>query len=110
MTFKELQKLIHYRQSESHLDQTRFFDRLKDKPFWIWNVEQHKAEDIRTKGNCCFNNIIGLPVKDGKERPLYDYQKLVVDALANHKYVWVKKSTGLGISAHFALYGLACAA
>jgi hypothetical protein len=33
MTFKELQKLIHYRQSESNSDQTRFFDRLKDKPF-----------------------------------------------------------------------------
>ena len=53
MTFKELQKIIHYRQLESNSDQTRFFDRLKDKPFWIWNVEQHKAEDRRTKGDCC---------------------------------------------------------
>ena len=62
MTFKEIQKLIHYRQSESNSDQTRFFDRLKHKPFWIWNVEQHKAQDRRTKGDCCFNHIIGLHI------------------------------------------------
>src|SRR5919112_2385856 len=98
MTFKELQKLIHYRQSESNSDQTRFFDRLKDKPFWIWNVAVHKAEDRRTEGDCCFNHIIGPPSKTGTERPLYDYQKLVLDALDSHKYVFINKATGLGIS------------
>ena len=104
MIFKEIQKIIHYRRSESNLDQTRFFNRLKDKPFWIWNVEQHKAEDIRTNGDCCFNHIIGLPIKDGKERPLYDYQKIIYDALDNHKHVFIKKSTGLGISEFFLRY------
>jgi hypothetical protein len=100
MTFKELQKLIHYRQSESYLNQTRFFDRLKDKPFWIWNIKQHKAEDIRTKGDCCFNHIIGLPVKNNTERPLYPYQKLIFDTLEKekHKHVWLKKATGLGVT------------
>jgi len=98
MTFKELQKIIHYRQSQSNSDQTRFFDRLKDNPFWIWNVKQHKTEDRRTKGDCCFNHILGLPNKHGLERPLYDYQKIVLDALDNHKHVFIKKATGLGIS------------
>ena len=98
MTFKELQKLIHYRQSESNSDKTRFFNRLKHKPFWIWNVEQHKAEDIKTRGDCCFNHIIGLPVKSNTERPLYPYQKIVYDALDKHKHVGLKKSTGLGIT------------
>lgn len=84
--------------AESNSDQTRFYDRLKDKPFWIWNVEQHKAEDRRTKGDCCFNHIIGLPVKSNIERPLYSYQKIVLDALDKHKHVFIKKSTGLGIS------------
>ncbi len=98
MTFKELQKLIHYRQSESNSDKTRFFNRLKHKPFWIWNVEQHKAEDIKTRGDCCFNHIIGLPVKSNTERPLYPYQKIVYDALDKHKHVFIKKSTGLGIT------------
>jgi hypothetical protein len=70
MTFKELQKLIHYRQSESNSDQTRFFDRLKDKPFWIWNVKQHKAEDRRTKGDCCFNHIIGFTTRRRQEKTI----------------------------------------
>jgi len=26
-------------------------------------------EDIKTKGNCCFNHIIGLSTKDGIEKP-----------------------------------------
>jgi hypothetical protein len=104
MTFKELQKIIHYRQSESNSDQTRFFDRLKDKPFWIWNVKQHKAEDRRTKGDCCFNHIISLPVKSTTERPLYSYQKIVLDALDKHKHIFIKKSTGLGISELFLRY------
>jgi hypothetical protein len=56
MTFKEIQKLIHYRQSESNSDQTRFFDRLKHKPFWIWNVKQHKAED-RRKGTAALTTL-----------------------------------------------------
>jgi hypothetical protein len=27
------------------------FERLHNKPFWIWDKEQHKFEDIRTKGD-----------------------------------------------------------
>lgn len=27
------------------------FERLHNKPFWIWNTEQHKFEDIKTKGD-----------------------------------------------------------
>ena len=101
MTFKELQKLIHHRQSESNSDQTRFFDRLKDKPFWIWDVREHKADDLRTKGDCCFNHIMGLPVKRETERPLYPYQKIIYDTLDKHKHIFIKKSTGLGISEFF---------
>jgi hypothetical protein len=51
---------------------------LRDKPFWIWYVEEH--EDIKTKGDCCFNHILSLPKKNGVEKPLYDYQKTIFDA------------------------------
>jgi hypothetical protein len=37
-------------------------------------------------------------VKGEQERPLYPYQKIVTDALDSHKHLWIKKSTGLGIS------------
>jgi hypothetical protein len=45
------------------------FEKVQDKPFWIWNVEEHKQEDIKTSGGC-FNHIIGLPQKDGIDKPL----------------------------------------
>ena len=78
MTFKDLQKLI---QSQTSLEQNQLVTRLKDKPFWIWNIEQHKQEDIKTKGDCCFNHIIGLPRKDGIEKSIFDYEKLLFDSL-----------------------------
>jgi hypothetical protein len=36
--------------------------------FEIWDIEEHKQEDIKTKGDCCFNHIIDLPTKEGDEK------------------------------------------
>jgi hypothetical protein len=106
LTFKDLQKLV---QSQSGLEQSELLLRLEDKPFWIWGTEQHKQEDIKTKGDCCFNHIIGLPRKDGIEKSIFDYGKLLYDSLLipefynpekhnfKHKHLWVKKATGLGV-------------
>jgi hypothetical protein len=55
------------------------FERLLNKLFWIWNVEEYKQEDIKTNGDCCFNHIIGLPQKDGVDKPLYDYERIIFD-------------------------------
>jgi hypothetical protein len=83
---------------------------LQNKPFWIWNVEEHKQEDIKTNGDCCFNHIIGLPQKGSVDKPLYDYEGIIFDALVTQdgnvnpsfssgsKHLWIKKATGLGIS------------
>jgi hypothetical protein len=98
MTFKDLQKLIHHRQPESNSDQTRLFQMLRYKPFWVWNVAQYKKEDVQTKGHCCFNHILSLPKKNGIEKPLYDYQEIIFDFFQNHKHLWIKKATGLGIT------------
>src|SRR4051812_27225923 len=106
MTFKDLKKRITI--SSSNLQQTHSFDKLQDKPFWIWDVQEHKLEDIRTKGDCCFNHIIGLPAKEVLEKPIFDYQELLYEALLspdfynplNHsfkeRHLWIKKATGLG--------------
>jgi hypothetical protein len=45
-----------------------------------------------------FNHAIGLPKKNGQEYPLFDYEQLVYNTLQNHKHVWIKKATGLGIT------------
>ena len=49
MTFKDLQKLVSHSQAENRSKE--IFERLKDKPFWIWDKQQqHKQEDIKTNG------------------------------------------------------------
>jgi hypothetical protein len=97
-------------QSQSGPEQSQLLQRLRDKPFWIWDPKQHKQEDIKTKGNCCFNHIIGLPRKDGIEKSIFDYEKLLYYSLLipefyndskynfKHKHLWVKKATGLGVT------------
>jgi hypothetical protein len=71
MIFKDLQKLVQSQtQSGPELNAI-----LQDKPFWIWDRDQHKLEHGKTKGSCCFNHIIGLPQKDDKDMPLLPYQR-----------------------------------
>jgi hypothetical protein len=57
VTFKDLKKRVTLELTQQ---QSRLSERLYNKPFWIWNIEQHKLEDIKTDGDCCFNHIIGL--------------------------------------------------
>jgi hypothetical protein len=105
VTFKNLKKRIV---SETAIQQqSRLFEKLLNKPFWIWDKQQHKQEDIRTDGDCCFNHIIGLPTKEGMEKAMFDYEKILYDSILvndisnysfKHKHLWVKKATGLGIS------------
>ena len=100
MTFKELKKRVSLETTEQ---QTKLFERLHNKPFWIWNIDEHKLEDVRTDGDCCFNHIINLPQKDGLDKPLYDYERIIFDSLVTRsgnnssgsKHVWIKKATGL---------------
>jgi hypothetical protein len=101
VTFKDLKKRV----SVETAQQSRLFERLNNKPFWIWNVDGHQQEGIRTDGDCCFNHIIGLPQKDSVDKPFYDYQRIIFDSLVTQvgntsysKHLWVKKATGLGIS------------
>lgn len=105
IVFKDLQRLVSQQQKEN--SRKELFARLQEKPFWVWDKQQHKHEDIRTDGDCCFNHIIGLPQKDGNDKPLYDYEGIIFDTLVDHdgnntnsygKHLWIKKATGLGVS------------
>ena len=55
IVFKDLQKLVSNSQQQNKSKE--LFERLKDKPFCIWDKQQHKQEDIRTDGDCYFNHI-----------------------------------------------------
>jgi hypothetical protein len=80
VTIKDLQKIIG-QQVDNPEEIRNLLSKLKDKPFWIWDREEHVAEDIKTNGECCFNHIIGLPTKDGIEKPMFDYEKTLYDKL-----------------------------
>ena len=45
MTFKDLKKIVNSEATSQ--EQYRLTERLHNKPFWIWNIEEHKQEDIR---------------------------------------------------------------
>jgi hypothetical protein len=70
VTFKDLQKVI---KSQPHQDYNQL-QRLRNKAFWYWDQRRHKEKDRVFKGDCCMQHIIGLPKKDGKEMPLFDYE------------------------------------
>ena len=78
MTFKDLKKKVTLCNQETQLQGTRLFERLGGRPFWIWNTSRHRQEDVRTKGDCCFNHIIGLPKKNNEEKPFYDYERMIL--------------------------------
>jgi hypothetical protein len=77
----------------------QFFNQFKSKPFWMWNKDEHKKQHAIFSCKCCFNHIIGMPRKNGMQMPLFDYQKIICDALQHQtKHLWIKKATGLGIT------------
>jgi hypothetical protein len=77
---------------------------LRNKPFWIENRYQHREEFIKTNGNCCFNHIVGLPIKNNVQHPIHDFEIKLFDELFSingnfkDKHLWVLKSTGSGIT------------
>jgi hypothetical protein len=108
VTFKDLRKRVTL---ETTQQQSKLTEKLHNKPFWIWNINKHKQEDIKTNGDCCFNHVIGLPKKDGNDKALYDYEEMIFNSLiasssetqngnanSSNKHIWIKKATGLGIS------------
>jgi hypothetical protein len=126
VTFRDLQKLIESNQSQSQSpEQTKAFQRLRDKKFWHWDKVSHQEAEKKNRGDCCFNHIIGLPRKDGIEKPMFDYEREIHWALTRpgyynsypsinksnihikpnnilysfkEKHLWIKKTTGLGVT------------
>jgi hypothetical protein len=81
IVFKDLHKLDSSHSLKENTTTKELVQRLQDKPFWIWDKQQHKQEDIKTDGDCCFNHIIGSPQRDSVDKPLYDYEKIIFDSL-----------------------------
>jgi hypothetical protein len=84
--------------SSDNSSKSLHLDIFLGKPFWIFDKEKHKLEYLLENGNCCFNHIIGLPQKNDKEFPIFDYQQLIFDAIEQNQNIWIKKARGIGVT------------
>jgi hypothetical protein len=84
-------------------------DKFKGLPFWIWDQEKHENEFDRIltqsfskigseKVACCFNHLVGLPVKNSISHPIYLWQQELLNALQSHKLIAILKGRGVGAS------------
>jgi hypothetical protein len=95
MTLMNLSKILD--QYDKQLGSTSLgqLELLKGLPFYSdWSTETGKY----TVSGSSFNHAIGLPEKNGQAFPLFDYEQLLYDTLQQHKHVWIKKATGLGVT------------
>ena len=72
-------------------------------PYPLYNSDSPLLSDhaneldiFRGKTFLEFNDIIGLPIKNGKEYPIFDYELDVIDNIENYRNVWIKKASGIG--------------
>ena len=90
MTLQSLSKILDkYEQQQLCNSSRQPFELLKGLPFY--NFQNQKYSNT-------FNHAIGLPKKNGQSYPLFDYEQFLFDTLQQHKHVWIKKATGLGIT------------
>jgi hypothetical protein len=94
----------------SSFNSSSIFDLFRNKPFWLWDKQEHRQQFIAKDGSRCLIHITGLPVNNGKEFTLFDYERLLFDSLLKadksfkDKHLWVLKSTGFGITEFLELF------
>lgn len=82
-------------------------DRFKGMKFFCGT---HPICTLDKIGRKCFWHEVKAPEKDGKTHPLFDYQADIFNRLegtdvnAPQKYIWLKKSRGIGITEFFIRY------
>ena len=89
MTLQNLSKTLDKYEQELCSSSTQQFELLKGLPFYNFHNQKYSNT---------FNHAIGLPMKNGQSYPLFDYEQLLFDTLQQHKHVWIKKATGLGVT------------
>src|SRR5580765_8785063 len=60
--------------------------------------QQRLIADCKDTTFLQFNDVIGLPKKEGRPLPIFDYEKDIVQKLLDHRNLWILKATGLGIT------------
>jgi hypothetical protein len=95
--------------SLTNKEEEYYLEQFRNCRFWIWgggeDKQAHRLAYQDTKGKCCFNHMIGLPVKNNQTHPIYPWQQEIFDALwdskrnvPNYKMLALLKSRGIGAS------------
>ena len=106
MDLKTYQKRIQQRtnlQTTKQAESSKL-EIFKSKPFWINDPIKHEIVYNKQLGYCCFNHIIGLPQKNGKDQKIFDYEIEITKYLELTKNLWIKKARGLGLTEFFLRY------
>ena len=94
MTLQNLNKILdRYEEQLGFTNSSNQFEQLRGLPFYDWSIDRGVSNRITI-----FNNVIGLPQKNGRPMPLFDYEQMLFNTLQQHKHVWIKKATGLGVT------------
>lgn len=94
MMLQNLNKILdRYEEQLGFTNSSNQFEQLRGLPFYDWSIGRGASNRITT-----FNNVIGLPQKNGRPMPLFDYEQMLFSILQNHKHIWIKKATGLGVT------------
>ena len=98
-------RLLKHQGTPTALQSSPSLSIFEGKPFWIWGDKQEHIKLFKlSKGACCANHILKCPVKNGKEYPIFDYQKLIFDAIENNQNIWILKSRGIGVTTFMIRY------
>jgi hypothetical protein len=122
VTFKEIQHLLESQPDYTTSQQSEMLQRVRGKPFYIWDSANHREKDRTHGGDCRFTDIIGRPRKNGNgnRKPFWDYQKMLYWGLFRpgylnsgafdtnvvlhpfkEKHLWVKKTLDLAYLSSF---------
>ena len=78
----QIHQKVRQQQEKHDLSSNFDFDfKILQKPFWIWDKAQHLEAAELSDGHCCWNHVVGLPQKNGREHPLFDYERTLFNAL-----------------------------
>lgn len=58
--------------------------------------ESNQLDTFKGKSFLEFNDIIGLPEKNNKTYPIFDYELDVIEKIESNRNIWIKKASGIG--------------
>jgi len=101
---QEIAQLKRLNEQPTPSENLEYWDKFRGKPFYCQDYADHyyyisekEAEDFN-RSECCTTHMMGLPVKDGKLHPLYDYQRELIELEKKYHNLLDAKSTGIGDS------------